>query len=83
MSTRKPVKGLKVKKGKGKKGTKKIIEEVGRDNESENMQDEDLLNVDQNNMNNIDQEQLTNEEKEEIITKALNTNNPLAPHNIT
>jgi hypothetical protein len=71
-------------KGKGKqlrgKGKKAIEEEDA----SQNMEDDaDLLAMDQANQQGVDQEQLTAEEKDANIIKTLNSNNPLAPHNLT
>lgn len=73
--------GGKKKKVKGK--AKKPIEEIHDDASENQMGEGDLMNPDLQTQKDIDHVSLNTEQREEVITKALNTNNPCAPHNET
>lgn len=71
------------KKVKGKGKAKKIAEEMNDDASEDHLNDGDLMNPDLQTQKDIDHISLNTEQREEVIVKALNTNNPGAPHNAT
>lgn len=70
------------KKKKGK-GRQKKVEEIHDDVSDNQLGEGDLINPDLQTQKDIDHISLNTEQREELITKALNTNNPCAPHNET
>lgn len=71
------------KKKKVKGRQKKIPEEMNDDASENQMNEGDLMNPDLQTQKDIDHISLNTEQREEVITKALNSNNPCAPHNMT
>lgn len=71
------------KKKKSKKGQKRVQEEMHDDDEDHQLGDGDLMNPDIQTQKDADHISLNSEELKEIVTKALNANNPCAPHNET
>ncbi|CAI2360651.1 unnamed protein product [Moneuplotes crassus] len=73
--------GGKKKKGKGK--ANRHFEEIPDEVSDDKLGGDDMMNPDLATQKDMDHISLNTEERKELITKALNTNNPCAPHNET
>ena len=71
------------KKKKSKSRTKKPQDEVQDDISENQLGEGDLMNPDLQTQKDNDHISLNTEERAEVVTKALNSDNPTAPHNET
>jgi dynein intermediate chain 1, axonemal len=78
--SRRPKPIIKKKKGKARQNKQEEIHDDMSDNQ---LGDGDMMNPDLQTQKDIDHISLNTEQREEVITKALNSNNPYAPHNET